>query len=66
MWTKWNNQLLWTEFKVTWAMRFVGVWDYATRKDASGEQVSSLAWAFNICFIFVGVILLLAAFIFNW
>jgi len=65
MWSKWNSQLLWAEFKVTWAMRFVGVWDYATRKDA-GEANSSLAWAFNICFIIAGVILLLACFIFNW
>ena len=65
MWSKWNSQLLWSEFKVTWAMRFVGVWDYMARKD-DGYNHSQLAWAFNLCFIIAGVILLLACFIFHW
>lgn len=57
MWTYWNNQLMGRGIKAR-------VQHWLSKSD-DGFNHSSMAWAFNLCFILAGVIVLICTFIFR-
>lgn len=68
MWTAWNSQLLWIDFKVRWSWRVRRIVTvmrrYLFRRD-DGVSESSLAHAFNLCFILAAFLFLLSILIFG-